>query len=99
MPEPSPRAIPAPEVAARAAAVRRWTLILAGVWLLLLLWRVAGALRHPEAFAWRDVTLPLSMLALFAATPLKHRRPLYVAMMATSFALLAVTLASLLRPR
>jgi len=79
MPEPSPRAIPAPEVAARAAAVRRWTLILAGVWLLLLLWRVAGA--------------------LFAATPLKHRRPLYVAMMATSFALLAVTLASLLRPR
>jgi hypothetical protein len=79
--------------------VRRWTLILAGVWLVVLLWRLLAGLRHPETFSWRDVTLPLAMLALFAAMPLKHRRGPYVALMATSFALLAATLLPLLRPR
>jgi hypothetical protein len=98
MPQPSPRpGVSSDLAAARAASVRRWVLALTAVWALVLAWRVYGAVRDPAPVAWGGITLPLAMLALFAAMPRKHRRGVYATLMALSFALLGATLYLLAR--
>ena len=98
MPQPSPGPGVRPDLAAaRAASVRRWVRVLTAVWALVLGWRLYGAMRDPGRVSWSGITLPLAMLALFAAMPLKHRRGAYAALMALSVAFLGATLVLLAR--